>query len=363
VRFWDEFIHLAERHGLYLLLTPYDTFWQVHHWANYSYQRVVEHKHDWLTSPDSIAAHKQRWEFVIKRWGGSPNILAWDLMNEIELYWGATPEEIEAYITEMATFVRQLEVKTWGRTHMLTVSSASATPSGKLGNVIYNHPELDFANTHLYVGLGIRAPIDAIEGAEEMIDGVQLSLQAIHRTRPYLDTESGPIDQWISDLTLDQKYHHHLSWAHLISGGAGSGMRWPYTQPHWLLPEFRQNLLGLARFATAVDWVNFNSRPINGLRLGKPGILKTGCTDGKTALLWLLRDTRLENPPSLSGVHVHIPYVLTDGEYQVELWETTHGILFDQLTAQVTYGKTAFALPELPSELDDIALILRQRQS
>jgi len=32
---------LAEEHGLYLLLTPYDTFWQSHNWENYPYNAAV----------------------------------------------------------------------------------------------------------------------------------------------------------------------------------------------------------------------------------------------------------------------------------------------------------------------------------
>ena len=37
VEFWDQFIALAEKHGLYLLLTPYDTFWQAKNWNRYPY--------------------------------------------------------------------------------------------------------------------------------------------------------------------------------------------------------------------------------------------------------------------------------------------------------------------------------------
>lgn len=366
VRFWDQFIAQAAEHGLYLLLTPYDTFWQVKHWHNFPYNAAaggpVEKLHDWLTSPACINAHKARWDFMLQRWGGSPNIFAWDLMNEIDLYWGCTPQEINDYITEMASFIREREFALWGKRHLLTVSSATPTPDTELGQVIYNHPLLDFANTHLYVGQGTCSPNDAIECVEEMISGVRLSLQSISSPRPYLDTESGPIYDWINDPAVDREYHHNMSWAHLMAGGAGSGMRWPYTEPHWLLPEFRENLLGLARFAASVDWAHFASRNItNHLRVNRAGIIKTGCSDYATCcLIWLMADTRAPYNVSLSGVEVSLVHTLPDGDYCVELWETYSGTLIYDLHSSVTEKKFKLVLPTLNVALQDVALVIRK---
>jgi hypothetical protein len=362
IRFWDEFIALAEKHGLYLLLTPYDTFWQVHNWDRYPYSTICPTWRDWLTHPECVQAQKARWDFVIRRWGGSPNIFAWDLMNEIDLHWGCTPAEIDSYITEIAAYVCGLEMHLYGKTHLLTASSSTAVPNGPLGHIIYNHPMLDFANTHLYVGQGIRAPLDAIECAEEMASGVQLSLQSIYQTRPYFDSESGPIDTWINDLALDTCYHRHMSWAHLAAGGAGSGMRWPYTTPHNLLPEFQDNLCGLAHFAAGVDWVNFNSRNISAnIRVSRPGVFKTGCSDGKhAAILWLLADSRLTDPAGLNGLAVTIAYIMRDGLYSVEIWDTTAGMVIDRLPVRVEQGHFSFTLPEFDTPPADLALLIRR---
>src|SRR5258706_4267557 len=89
VQFWDDFIPLAEKHGLYLLLTPYDTFWQAKNWASYPYSMINGTpltKRDWLTARECINAQKARWDFMIRRWRNSPNIFAWDLMNEIDIW-------------------------------------------------------------------------------------------------------------------------------------------------------------------------------------------------------------------------------------------------------------------------------------
>jgi mannan endo-1,4-beta-mannosidase len=365
VQFWDEFIALAEKHGLYLLLTPYDTFWQVHNWKTYPYNAAVggpcQSMRDWLTDPATLVAQKARWDFMITRWGGSPNILAWDLMNETDLYWGCTPDEISGYLTEMATYVRDLEQRRWGKTHLLTVSAAAPVPDGALGDVIYNHPQLDFATTHLYVGFGVREPDDTVEGAVNTIEGVRLSLQSIRKPRPYLDSESGPIDRWVEDVAFDTEYHHNITWAHLASGAAGSGMRWPYTQPHYLLPELRRNLRAVARFAASVDWAHFVPRCITSdIGVDRGGFIKTGCADRDMALLWLLADTRLPHPPTLDGLTVRVAFPFHDGPYSIELWDTYAGEPLAEYIVEVRLDRLKFTLPRFDRPLRDLAIVARR---
>jgi mannan endo-1,4-beta-mannosidase len=365
VAFWDDFIALAERHGLYLLLTPYDTFWQAANWDRYPYNAALggpcETRRDWLTSRPCIDAHKERWRFILERWGGSPNIMAWDIMNEIDIWWDATADEIRAYIDEMAVFIRETETAAWGRSRMLTVSSAASVPDGELGRIIYNHPLLDFANTHLYIGPDIKAPTDPIGAGPMMAGGVVLSIQAINDNRPYLDTESGPIDSWIGDPAFDAEYHHNMSWAHLAAGGAGSGMRWPYTTPHWILPEMRDNLLGLARFASQVDWANFPSQPItSNILIDDRNILRAGASDGRTAIVWLLLDTRGDRQPSFEGRTLMINRTFEDGDYNVQFWETYSGTPMQTVSVTVTGGQLRLELPAFDNwaDLRDLALLI-----
>mgnify|MGYP001268700399 FL=1 len=364
VEFWDQFIALAEKHGLYLLLTPYDTFWQAKNWNRYPYNSAFggpcASMREWLTDEACIAAHENRWRFILDRWGGSPNIFAWDLMNEIDIWWDATPQQIEAYVDRMAAFVRDYETERWGRAHMITVSSAASVPDGRLGRVIFNHPALDFATTHLYLGSEIKSPQDPIGAGPVMAGGVTLALDAIQDNRPYFDSESGPIDRWIVDVAFDKEYHHHMSWAHLAAGGAGSGMRWPYTNPHWILPELRDNLLGLARYASTIDWAQFKSENIS--RQIKPdtrAVIPVGCSDGHTAVIWLLLDTRRDDADGLAGVTLTLDDVLAAGEYVIEFWETYEGNILATTHTTVSNGRLSFTIPELSLSLNDLALVIR----
>ncbi len=353
VAFWDAFIRMAEEHGLYLLLTPYDTFWQNSNWSSYPYNAAnggpCETRREWLTGASCIEAQKDRWRFIIDRWGGSPNIFAWDIMNEVELWWGNTTEEVAAYIDEMAAFVREYSISAWGHAPMISVSSAAAVPEGGLGRVIYRHPALDFANTHLYIG-DINAPDDPILPGNAMAGGVVLSLQQITDMRPYFDSESGPIEDWIVNPLFDQEYHNNMSWAHLASCGAGTGMRWPYTNPHFILPELRDNLLAIARFATSIDWANFSSENIT-LRvlLSDRRVYRAACSDGQTGIVWMVADTRdEENAGVIPGMTVTINDVFEDGTYTVQYWDTYMGNILQ--TEEVTATDEILVLTVPPFE-------------
>lgn len=366
VQFWDDFIALAEAHGLYLLLTPYDTFWQNRNWERYPYSGEIggpcPTRRDWLRDPACIQAHKERWRFIIERWGASPNIFAWDLMNEIDIWWDATPQEIEAYVTEMAAFVRQTEMEAHGHSRLLTVSSAAPVPQGALGQIIYNHPALDFANTHLYIGENTE-PKNTIGSAVVTAGGVVQSRDLIRDERPYFDSETGPINEWIVDVNFDKEYHHNMSWAHLMAGGAGSGMRWPYTTPHWILPELRDNLLGLARYASTINWADFNSININHrVRSNVRNVIDYGISDGHMALLWLLLDTRNNPELTFEGVTITINEVLPDAVYSVEFWETYRGEILHTTEFTAQNGQMSIQLPDFELALKDLALIIRTVQ-
>ncbi len=362
VQFWDDFLQIAERHGLYLLLTPFDTFWQAKNWSYYPYNKRLggpcTSKRSWLTEQSCLEYQKKRWEFIIQRWGNSPAIFAWDIMNEIDNSWKCTPDEIDAYITEMASFVRNLELKYWGYSHLLTVSTVNAMPEGHLGEIIYNHPHLDFVNTHLYPGPGIQKPVDAIACTTEVIESVHHAMKSIRLSRPYFDSESGPIKRWISDIELDRVYHHNMSWAHLASGAAGSGMRWPYSDPHYIHPALRKNLLAIAQFAERVNWANFASRPIS-VQTNLPAIISTGCADRQMAIIWLLKDTRRNPNASLENLSLTILNTFDEGLYRIEFWDTYEGKCLTSKIEAVSANQLNLTLPQFEQGIDDVALLIQ----
>lgn len=296
VAFWDRFIKLAEIYDIHLIITPWDPFWMERNWSRNPYNRQnggpMESMKGFLTDPEAIAWQRRRLAFAIERWGSSPAILAWELMNEIELWWGANPEEISQWISETAAFVRAREMELYGRTHLLTASLATPFPSKALVDAVLDHPDLDFATTHQYVGAATNRPVNTVDAALDVELATLYARSQLSDERPYLDTESGPIERWISDPDFDAEYYHNMTWAHLASGGAGQGLRWPYRNPHVLSEGMYQVQAALARFVSAFDWAGFVPAPIARYATVETtpntDIRVFGVADETRALLWLL---------------------------------------------------------------------------
>ncbi len=61
----------------------------------------------------------------------------------------------------------------------------------------------------------------------------------------------------ILPAAFDDEYERHIMWAHLCSGGAGSGLRWPARHPHVLTSGMKTALKSLGEFARLVEWNTF----------------------------------------------------------------------------------------------------------
>lgn len=260
----DGIVLAARRHGIRLMITPWDTFWMNRRWDVCPYNPAlggpVARPLDFLTKREVIEAQKKRLAFCIDRWGNTGTVFSWELMNEIDIWWGASPDQIRAWIEEMSTFVKDYETRRWGKRHMVGVSFAAPMPGGKQGGTAYHSPSLDYATTHLYIGVS-KAPDEAIGPAETEAKGVAFALRKTQGLRPYLDSENGPIDHWIADDALDDAVFHNMTWAHLASGGAGSSMRWPYRHPHHLSGGMLRTLKGVSEFCGKVEWKRLSGPP------------------------------------------------------------------------------------------------------
>ena len=117
---------------------------------------------------------KRRFAFVVERWGGSGAIFAWDLWNELGHDHGVASEAIGpelavqliGIVSGLSHFVRETELRLFGRTHLQTVSHFGAEPKGPLADLIFRHPDLDFATTHVYEPGDIDAPTNTVAAAD-----------------------------------------------------------------------------------------------------------------------------------------------------------------------------------------------------
>ncbi len=255
----DNIVGAAHRHGVRLWITPYDTFWMSLRKDASPYWQAnggpIANPIDFLTKRSIIDLQKRRIKFLIDRYGNSDTIFAWEIMNEIDLWWGASPEQIRTWVDEVAPEIRKYERQKWGRNHMLTISFAKAEPEGINADTAFRQPEFDFATMHLYLGASRGTnPGQEDQAAADFAAGVTYAREQVRDNRPVLDGESGPIDHWIKEEGFDDLVFHRMSWAHLLAGGAGPGTRWPYRQPHHITNGMLETLKSMSAFCADVPW-------------------------------------------------------------------------------------------------------------
>lgn len=342
VQLWDDLFAMCERVGLRILLTPLDTFWMWLHWRHHPWNKAnggpLVHMSQALLCGETREAVKARLEFAVRRWGGSGAFFAWDLWNEIHP--AHAQESVDCFgevIHDLSTHVRRLEMELYCRTHPQTVSLFGPElwwkPHLELREPIFRHPDLDFATIHIYKARSIDDPRDTVTPARAMGEIVRECLAETPRLRPFLDTEHGPIHSFKDrkktlPAAFDDEYFRHTAWAHLASGGAGGGMRWPNRHPHVLTPGMREAQRTMAAFMPLIDWTTFQRSNWNEDVQAK-GYDVFACGDARQAVVWLLRkralaaDGRMRDDLEPSSARVVLPGLR--GPVRVTEFDTVRG--------------------------------------
>ena len=383
VHYWDDLFALCERHGMRLLLTPFDTFWMWRHFHHHPYSHKrggpLQHPSRLLLSPETRQAIKARMVFAAERWGGSGALFAWDLWNEIHpAHAQDSAEPFVEFIEDLSGCVRQAELAKFGRAHLQTVSLFGPELKYKaemqMEHAIFRHPALDFATIHVYEHGTIDDPRNTVDAAVGMGRVVRDSIAEINDARPFLDSEHGPIHTYKDHhITLpepfDDEYFRHMQWAHLASGGAAGGMRWPNRSPHTLTAGMRLAQSAMSRFMPLIDWLRFDRRNVNeelevlaGKRKLSPRkVARFGCVSDDQAVLYLVRrdaftpDKRLDWSAPPLELSLVVPG-LGAGKYEVNAWDTVAGTLLSHTEQSLGDG----GLLTLPPLVGDLALALRR---
>ncbi len=377
VQLWDDLLARCAQLGLRVLLTPWDSFWMSRRWHVHPYNQAnggpCARPQEFLTTPAVLDCLARRLRFVVQRWGGSGVIAAWDLFNEIDPYWGGDADAQAASITHISTILREIEERSWGCVRPQTLSVFGPDPQGAYADLIFRHPALDFATTHIYHKGTIDHPADTVMPAKTMAQWVRYACNRVPADRPFTDSEHGPIhlfndhERWLPE-DFDNEYERHLMWAHLASGGAGSGMRWPARHPHVLTPGMRQALGSMAKFSALIDWRSFRPQDVAPLAsIDQPTVLLFGSADAQQALIWLLRATPADHPPGSllppqpRGDTLQLElHGLQPGSYSISAWDTLRGHCAATLHAHVDASRRLSA--SIPAFGNDLALAITPAQ-
>ncbi len=372
VRLWDDLFELCERFGLRILLAPWDNFWMARRWHKHPYNTrnggPAQNPQSFFTDSVTIAAVENRLRFVAHRWGKYGSFGAWDLFNEIHPHWGGNVEEQSRVVARWSQAIREEECKTWGFVRPQTVSIFGPEPN-EYSKLVFEHPDLDFATTHIYNKGDIDFPQNTVAPALAMARWTCFGLERTPANRPFTDSEHGPIHLFNDhkkylDEAFDDEYERHLMWAHLASGGCGSGMRWPARHPHNITQGMKHALGNLAKFVPLLDWRHFSPRDwTKNVQVSARDVHVFAVGDERQAVLWLLRDmpkhhkgTMPQREP-LCDVRLMLQQ-MQPIEYSISLWNTRDGVCLQQLQVR-TDGVLKFVVPQLDN---DLAIAIRSLQ-
>ncbi len=370
VEVWNQIFALAKKYDIYLMIEPYDPYDMVipsTNWQASPFNIVnggpLKSLDGFLTNPIVIKDAEFRFKFMIDHWGDSSHILAWEVNNEIDLWYGSNNDPaIKSYIKTISDFIVNYEDEKFGHHHLITVSTGASTPAGALADVVYDNDHLDFLTTHLYPP-DVANPTSTVESALTASESVLYNLAHLNYSKPYFDSEWGPIDHAELPIQFDSQYYHNVCWAEFASGAAGIGLRWIFRNS--LPQEFLQTNKAFSEIVNApgINWLNF--KPLSAAtEVELPEqfqklIIPFSCGNGDARIIWLLKDT--QNPEIKNANFQNIDLKVSrfkDGTYTVQFWNTYTGEMIISLNTKTVDGILSFAI-EL-SKMNDVAIKIFQ---
>jgi len=376
IKLWDDLFALCEKYGLRILLTPYDTFWMWIRWKYHPYKRSnggpCDKRNQWLLCAETRKAIKQRLAFATERWGSSGALFAWDIWNEIHpAHGGDSVACFNEFVGDISSFLRETELRLYGRSHPQTVSVFGPVlyKEPAAAECIFKHPSVDFASIHFYETGTIDHPKNTVDAAISTGRLTREALEHINTNRPFFDSEHGPIHTFKDHKKtlpepFDDEYFRHIQWAHVASGGAGGGMRWPNRHPHSLTAGMRKAQQALASFLPLINWQQFRRKNLNKeIRVSNNALTVFGCADEEQAIVWLLRTDSIDKKGMLNQnaealvADVHIPR-LRQGRYQVTAWNTALGTIVK--TYEIAYKEEPCLCITTPPVITDLAFAIRR---
>ncbi|MBM3495829.1 MAG: DUF5060 domain-containing protein [Armatimonadetes bacterium] len=206
---WDEYVRAAEQAGIHLQIvlqhhgqysTRVNPNWAENPW-NKANGGFLATPGEFFVSARAIALTRAKYRYIVARWGHSPNVMAWELFNEVE--WtdaiaNKHADEVAAWHDGMAKFIRGHDPYS----HLVTTSSSLDIPG------LYR--SMSYVQPHSY-------PSDAL--------AVTGAFDGRKQDRPVFYGEIGP-----AGLRDDGTFLRRSLWSSLASQTAGAAQYWAWDQ-------------------------------------------------------------------------------------------------------------------------------------
>ncbi len=270
LRFLDNLLELGRKYNVYIMLRLYDDFYYKdgavtgsnRKWSDtFWYKQLGKKFPENFFDADIYSYHQKRMQVLLERYKDHPNVLGWDLLNEIDnkiRFNSASLESRKKWLDSMLAYAKSID-----KNHLMFYSFLTWDPKddsfyrkgigeqtelkqvitldnsiGMDATVAYRLPNADLSVPHGYYahvanpwesgGPDYSAPL-------ELARGISYGFHHIQDGRPIIDGESGPgtfsFQKFYGDdgftEAQDNLNFYRSAWLHFISGGAGANLRWP----------------------------------------------------------------------------------------------------------------------------------------
>ena len=360
----DEIFRMAEERDIYIdlvLLNCADfNNWQTNGWNGNPYNAArggpLEHPQDFATDPEARAYLQRRLNYIVNRWGYSPNLLAWEWWNEVNL----TPISDEAlipWLQETTAYLQERDVN-----HHLTTNSYAI----KYLSPTWDLPELDIIQRHEYA-----TQVDTLDRdlAGRAAEDFRILAESAP-PKPILLGEFGyGIESTPDDVERSGIHLHNGLWSTTFGGYAGSGMYWFWDTYLDAYHQWRQ-FAPLREFLAGEDLTTYEpfsplritsreggSAPVDGLGLRGARTLIWFRSDAYTVQAYIDAWVGAGSPryfayslPLVEGPTLTLED-MPDGAYTIEWFDPQAGKWLEPAEARANEGRLSVPIPEFRRDL------------
>lgn len=259
----DWLIGLCAGKGVYLMLSL-DHHGQVStkvdpNWSENPYNAAnggpCLNTRDFFTNDSARHLIRNRFRYIVARYGYSRAIMSWELFNEVDWTddFQRCKGDVSAWHAEMAAWLSHTDVNH----HLVTTSFGRAENDPDCWKI----PALDFTQTHYY------SETPALDSL--LVGGCDSYRRAYHK--PTLNGEFGLNGNGSRLAAIDPAgiYVHNCLWATLLGGGMGPALPWywdDYVEPQGLYTHFS----ALSGFAAGIGFISDGYAPVERIGAAAP---------------------------------------------------------------------------------------------
>jgi hypothetical protein len=299
---------------------------------------------DFFTNEEAKELYKNRMRYIVARWGYSPNILCWEMWNELTFVDNLTADIEVDWHREMAAYIKELDANR----HLVSTSYAGSFYEKSFNKELWQLADMDFTQFHMY------SP-DAVE----VVNGAWRAMKVFDKPYIFAEIGRGSADG-VDEEDKEARNLHAAMWAQFMTPAGGNAMCWwwdTHIHPnnlyyHWqALTNYAGNLdrrLKDFRLSTAKLRARRDDKEIK--------IYAQAILNNQQAYIWVYDlaetkyDPELNTDSLISEAEVEIEN-LNPGSYVAELWNTYSGKITSVAEIKTTDGKIKIELPPFKRDM------------